>query len=140
MPTKTNRLQRIDGAYHFDFRPTSDYRQAQTSPGQRKIAKVADFLSDHRAVKKDHSVQLLILGGTATCSSTPLAQESLDVISSRRRRLLPVVKEDKPANPGYIVRDGLLLCPGFPQYGNGSLRPERLGGSMAPRPGESFEA
>ena len=63
MPTKTNRLQRIDGAYHFDFRPTSDYRQAQTSPGQRKIAKVADFLSDHRAVKKDHSVQLLILDG-----------------------------------------------------------------------------
>ena len=104
MPTKTNRLQRIDGAYHFDFRPTSDYRQAQTSPGQRKIAKVADFLSDHRAVKKDHSVQLLILGGNGHLFfHIPLAQESLDVISSQGRRLLPVVKEDKPANPGCLI-------------------------------------
>ncbi len=33
----------------------------------------------------------------------------------------------KPADPGYIVRDGFLLCPGFPQYGDVSLRPARLG-------------
>ena len=40
--------------------------------------------------------------------------------------MLVSIGGQEPAYPGHTVRDGLLLCPGFPQYGNVFLCLARL--------------